>query len=163
MTSAAGAMVQRLIVQQTVADSDRPDQTIGMPRGPRVDSIPTRPVLVYDGTCASCCSWAHRWQAADPGIRDLLPAQAASVRERFPEISTQALAKAVHIIETDGCVYSGAEAIVWALAHGKPQCWPWRLYRESPRLARLAEWAYGWVASRRAILSWITARVSRAP
>ena len=134
-----------------------------MPRGVRVVSIPTRPVLVYDGTCNLCRSWVHRWHTADGKNGDCLPAQAASVQERFPEISPQAFATAVHLINTDGSVYSGAEAIFGAMALGQDCRWPWRIYRRSPHIARIAEWAYRSVARHRRLLSWFMGRLSRTP
>jgi hypothetical protein len=70
-------------------------------------------------TCGLCRARARRWQAGDGRSGECLPAQAASVRERFPDLSPQALATVVHLVDTDGGVYSGAEAIIRASARAK--------------------------------------------
>jgi len=134
-----------------------------MPLGPRVESIPTRPVLIYDGTCELCRAWAHRWQTQNGGGAECLPAESARVRERFPELSPRALATAVHLIRTDGTVSSGAEAILEAQARGKARTWPWRIYRRYPRFSRMAEWAYRWVARHRRLLSRLAGSPSGTP
>jgi predicted DCC family thiol-disulfide oxidoreductase YuxK len=120
-------------------------------------------VLVYDGACRLCCALAQRWQATGGQEVELLPAQAAGIRERFPELSPQALAAAVHLIDTEGRAYSGAEAIFAAIAHGKAHHWPWRIYRRSPRFARIAQRAYRWVSAHRRLLSYLMGRPSHTP
>jgi predicted DCC family thiol-disulfide oxidoreductase YuxK len=132
-----------------------------MPR-PRVENLPARPVLVYDGTCELCRAWVRRWQVVDGRNHECLPAQSASVQDRFPELSPQALANSVHLIHTDGAVSSGAEAIIKALSLGRTRYWPWHIYRRSPRFARIAEWVYRRVARHRRLRSRLTASGARA-
>ena len=60
------------------------------------------------------------------------------------------------LIETDGLVYSGAEAVFRTLAHNPNRQWPLRGYEKLPPLANLAEWAYRLVSENRPLFSRLT-------
>jgi predicted DCC family thiol-disulfide oxidoreductase YuxK len=68
-----------------------------------------------------CRASVRRLGAKTGETLDYLPAQDASTKARFPQVSWQDLDAAVHLFDTDGWVYSGAEAIARALAHGQPR------------------------------------------
>jgi hypothetical protein len=69
-------------------------------------------------------------------------------RARFPEIPLDDLAAAVHLVEPDGRVSRGAEAVYRALALGGP-AWPLFAYRRVPGFAALSETGYRLVATHR--------------
>ena len=84
---------------------------------------------------------------------DYLPAQDPRIGAQFSEIPRQRFAIAVHLIETDGQVYAGAQAVVRAMAHAEGHRWPLRAYQRSPALARMMELGYRVVANHRTFFS----------
>ena len=85
-----------------------------------VASPPAKAVMIYDGDCNFCSLWIHRWQQTTGNDLDYLPFQDPSVAARFPEVPRGQFEAAVQLVETDGRVYGGAEAVFRALAH-KPR------------------------------------------
>src|SRR5437867_3727345 len=73
-----------------------------------------RPLLVFDGECAFCRAWIERWRAITGDAVDYAPSQ--DVASRFPDVPAQRFAESVVLIELDGRVTSGAEAVFRALA-----------------------------------------------
>ncbi|HZE19363.1 MAG TPA: DCC1-like thiol-disulfide oxidoreductase family protein, partial [Candidatus Angelobacter sp.] len=69
---------------------------------------------MYDGTCGFCKRWIERWKRAVLDGADFAPSQ--EVAARFPSIPPSAFAEAVHLIEPDGTVTRGAEAVFRLLA-----------------------------------------------
>ncbi len=112
--------------------------------------------MVYDGDCNFCTLWIRRWQQTTGGSVDYLPAQDPRVSAQFPEISRELFDTAVQLIETDGTVYSGAEAVLRALAHNPRRQWPLRTYVNSPAFVDVSEWAYDRVAKNRTLFSLLT-------
>jgi predicted DCC family thiol-disulfide oxidoreductase YuxK len=111
----------------------------------RVANPPAKPLLVFDGDCGFCRRWVERWRARTADRIDYLPFQELG---DFPEIPHERLAQAVHLIETDGAVYSGAEAVFRLL--GRP--WLYRL----PGMPMTSECAYRLVARHRQFFSKLT-------
>jgi predicted DCC family thiol-disulfide oxidoreductase YuxK len=74
---------------------------------------------------------------------------------RFTAIPVEAFRAAVHLVEPDGRVTRGAEAIFRALAHGESRslALPLAAYRFVPGVAALTEWGYRLVASQRPLAS----------
>jgi predicted DCC family thiol-disulfide oxidoreductase YuxK len=89
---------------------------------------------------------------------DYLPAQDASMQARFPGVSRRELDTAMQLLETDGCVYSGAEAVFRVLAYGRRRHSALWAYQYFPAFARASEWVYRLVADHRAVLSRSTRR-----
>jgi predicted DCC family thiol-disulfide oxidoreductase YuxK len=119
----------------------------------RVASPPPKPLMVYDGDCRFCTLWIHRWQCATGDTVDYLPSQDPQISARFPEIPRDAFNTSVQLIETDGAVYSGAEAVFRSLAHN-PDChWLFDIYQLTPPFAHLTEWTYRLVARHRKFFS----------
>ena len=87
---------------------------------------------------------------------DYLPAQVPDVQARFPEIPPERYGVAVHLVETDGHVYSAAEAVFRAMTHAPGHRWALRAYQFSPIFARTTELAYRLVASHRDFFSLVT-------
>ena len=122
----------------------------------RVAKPPSKPLLVFDGDCNFCTLWVRRWQAITGDKVDYLPAQHPVVAAQFPEIPPGQFAASVQLIQPDGTVCSGAEAVFRTLANDPRRQWPLRWYRSSPWLAGLSEWAYRMVAEHRTFFSRLT-------
>ncbi len=124
----------------------------------RVGSPPgTRPLLVFDGECGFCRRWIERWRAATGERVDYAPYQ--EVAERFPEVPHDAFERAIQLVDTDGTVYSGAEAALRALATVPGRGAALLAYRRVPGFAAVAERVYRAVAAHRTILSRLTLRL----
>lgn len=82
---------------------------------------------------------------------------------RFPELCEEALAYAVHFVETDGCVYHSAHAIYRAAAYSPGrECWL-RRYEKSRAFAAASEMGYRIVASNRMFFSKLTKLIFGPP
>jgi len=112
--------------------------------------------MIYDGDCNFCSLWVHRWQHTTGDHLDYLPFQDPRVAARFPEVPRGQYETAVQLIETDGRVYGGAEAVFRALAHNPHGDWLLAWYEHSPVFARTTEWGYRLVARHRGFFSALT-------
>ena len=122
----------------------------------RVASPPAKPLLVFDGDCGFCTLWVRRWQASTQDRVDYVPSQDPAFRERYPEIPQEAFLSAVQLIETDGSVWSGAEAVLRGMSWAPHGRWLLELYEHSPAFARAADLVYGYVATHRTGFSRLT-------
>ena len=113
-----------------------------------------RPLLIFDGACTFCRSWVARWQHATGDRVDYAPSQ--EVAEQFPEIPRARFNEAVVLIEPDGRVSHGAEAVLRALAVAPGRTWPLALYLHTPGFAPLADLLYRTVAHNRPLFSRLT-------
>jgi len=120
----------------------------------KVSSPPAKPLLIFDGDCNFCGYWIGRWRQVTGDHVDYLPFQHPSIAERFPEIPRKRFDQAVQFIETDGRVYSGAEAVFRSLAYGRQ--WPLWAYQRVPGVAPITEFAYRLVARHRTFFSFLT-------
>jgi lipase maturation factor 1 len=116
-----------------------------------------RPLLIYDGDCYFCLRWIRRWQETVRGRVDVASFQ--SVGPRFgSDIPVECFQSAVRLIEPDGKIYGGAEAVCRMLSYG-PQSWSgfalW-CYLHLPGYAVTARFWYGVVARHRGFASIIT-------
>ena len=127
-----------------------------MQSGLRVATPPPKPLMVYDGDCNFCTLWVRRWQQLTGGDVDYWAAQDPGVAAQFPEIPREQFDTAVQLIETDGTVYSGAEAVFRTLAYNPNRRWLLRTYEDSPAFMDVTEWAYGRVARNRTFFSRLT-------
>ena len=109
--------------------------------------------MLFDDDCGFCAFWIRRWRQATGERVEYLPFQDPRVAQRFPELSREQLALAVHLIEPDGEVYRGAEAVCRSLATNPARQWPLRWYQKSPRFAAWAERAYRFVAEHRRLVA----------
>jgi predicted DCC family thiol-disulfide oxidoreductase YuxK len=112
--------------------------------------------MLYDGNCNFCKFWIARWQEATAGQVDYLPSQDARVAQQFTELPRERLDAAVQLIETDGSVFAGADAVFRALAHRPRFRWPLWFYQNVPGVAPVTEAAYGFIAARREFFSFLT-------
>ena len=119
-----------------------------------VHEAPPKPLLIFDGDCHFCRRWIERWRELTAGAVEYAPSQ--EVAGRFPEIPPEAFDRSVQFVETDGTVYSGAEAVFRSLGHKRSRQWMTWCYERVPGLAATTEAAYGIVARYRRIASFFT-------
>jgi lipase maturation factor 1 len=122
----------------------------------RVAAPPSKPLLIFDGDCNFCKLWIRRWQKMTGEAVNYLPSQDPEIARRFPEIPHERFQTSVQLIENDGLVYSGAEAVFRTLAKTPGRQWPLRAYQNIPGIASITEAAYGFVAGHRALFSRLT-------
>ena len=118
-----------------------------------ITTPPSKPLLLYDGDCKFCCRWIRRWERTTGPQVSYLPFQDSSVPTQFPELSREAFEKSVHLLEPDGRVSRGAEAVFRSLATARRYAWLLWCYQFVPGLAALTEWGYRRVANNRMLLS----------
>jgi predicted DCC family thiol-disulfide oxidoreductase YuxK len=104
-----------------------------------VANPPAKPLLIFDGECGFCRRWIERWKLRTGGRVEYAAFQ--DLAGQFLEIPRETFRQSVQLIETDGAVYSGAEAVFRSL----DRHW---LYRW-PGVAPVSEWAYRMVARHR--------------
>ena len=120
----------------------------------RVSQPPPKPLMLFDGECHFCRRWIDRWREMTGGAVDYAPFQEAAAQ--FPEIPREACERAVQLIETDGAVFSGAEAVFRSLGYGRGPKWLVRCYDHVPAIAPVSEMAYRLVAKNRMLASYGT-------
>ena len=116
------------------------------------------PLLIYDNDCTFCCYWVARWKHLTAGRIEYVGGKSLSqyVGEQFPSIPTSALESAVQFVDSDGEIFSGAEAVFRALSYAPYWGWMLWMYQKIPGFAPLTEWVYGFVARNRPIFSALT-------
>ncbi|MDP0497491.1 MAG: DCC1-like thiol-disulfide oxidoreductase family protein [Verrucomicrobiota bacterium JB024] len=119
-----------------------------------VSSPPVRPLLVWDGDCRFCARWVRRLERRVGPAFDTASYQ--EVATRFPEVGEEAFTKAVHLIEPDGRVTRGAEAVFCALKDVRGWSLGWRCYQRCGLFRCVSEALYRWVARNRGWLSKVT-------
>jgi lipase maturation factor 1 len=105
------------------------------------------PLVVYDGQCSFCRRSVERAKSITGSFVDYEPYQEAA--PRFPQIDPAAFGRAVHLIEPDGRISRGAQAVFRALKLGGRYPWLLRLYNYIPGFAGISEAAYRLVATHR--------------
>ena len=119
-----------------------------------VAAPPDTPILLWDRDCNFCHKWIARWRRATGDRVEY--ATSAEGGGRFPEIPAEAFVRSVQLVETDGGVSEGAEAVFRALAHA-PGCGaPLWMWSHIPGGRSVAEVCYRFVARRRKLFSTIT-------
>jgi predicted DCC family thiol-disulfide oxidoreductase YuxK len=106
--------------------------------------------VIYDGHCGVCTRLANRVARLDThGVLEIVPSQAAGVRERFPWISANAYDESLQVVRTsDNRTWEGAaavEEVVRTLRAGWVVSWLFRI----PFARRIAERGYRWFADHR--------------
>src|SRR3954470_16511275 len=112
----------------------------------RVSAPPSKPLLIWDGDCHFCRRWIERWRVLTRGAVDYVPSQKVN---EYPEIPRARFGNSVVLIEPDGQVYFGAEAVLRSLrASASGRAWLWSYYHV-PGFAVVAEGSYAFIAGRR--------------
>ena len=112
-----------------------------------------RPMLVWDGECGFCCRSVDRivYQVGDR----VDAATYQAVADRFPDIPRELFDRSVHLIDTEGRVHVGADAIFSALALGPRGGLGRWCYDKLPGFAGASELGYRFVATHRSLMSWL--------
>ncbi len=117
------------------------------PPAVRVAVPPDRPLLVFDGDCTFCRFWIARWKSISGERLDYAPYQETA--DRFPEIPVEEFRRAVQLVRPTGEVFSGAEAVVRALAEVPGRSHWLAMYRGIPGVRAVTDAAYRIIADHR--------------
>jgi predicted DCC family thiol-disulfide oxidoreductase YuxK len=110
---------------------------------------PGKYVILYDGSCRFCERQSRRLiSLARPGVIEAVDFQQPDALDRFPEITHDDCMKAMHLVEPDGRISKGAEAITRAIATRPMFRWVRPLYY-LPGFRQVLDWLYAFVASNR--------------
>jgi len=120
----------------------------------RVSNPPPKPVIIWDGDCHFCRRWIERWREITGGAVDYATSQESA--ERFPEIPLEQFERSVIYIETDGSVFSGAEAVFRSLQCRSSKKWLAWSYYHVPGFAPVSESLYKIISLNRRLASAIT-------
>ncbi|MHA3775120.1 lipase maturation factor family protein [Verrucomicrobiota bacterium sgz303538] len=119
-----------------------------------VQNRPEKPLVIFDGDCGFCRFWVRRWQALAHDRFNWEPYQ--EIAERFPEIPKEAFQEAVQLVETDGRVISGADAVMRVLMTAPG----WRTIAKAilriPPILAITRGVYRFVATHRTFFSRLT-------
>ncbi len=115
-----------------------------------MQSRSSKPILVYDNACDFCRYWIARWQHVTGDRIDYAPYQ--EVASQFPEIPISAFENSVQLIQENGTVVGGAEAVLRALNRGF-LLW---CYYHLPGFAKVSETFYRLIAQHRPFFSAMT-------
>jgi lipase maturation factor 1 len=113
-----------------------------------------RPVMVFDGDCGFCRFWIERWRGRTGASVDYEPFQ--KVAADYPEIPSADFESAVQLIEMNGKVSSGADAVFRALEFSERQNRALCALLAVQGFAAAARGAYRFVARNRAAASFLT-------
>ncbi len=120
----------------------------------KVSTPPPRPLLIFDGDCNFCRFWVERWRVA---CRDWFEARSSQeVGANWPEIPATDFQEAVQLIDADGSVYSGADAVLRLMQNAGPLEKALCLGAAIPGAMLAARLAYRVVAHHRMFFSWLT-------
>ena len=114
-----------------------------------MDDTSNRGVVVYDGDCSFCRTQIERMREKDKsGCFEFVPRQTPGLDDRFPQLKEGDFDTGMRLIQPDGRVHVGADA-VYEISRRLPL---WRrvawLYRV-PGIHALARRAYAWIAAHR--------------
>lgn len=121
-----------------------------------ITNPPAKPLVVFDGDCGFCRRWIEVWRGWTGEAVEYGPSQDPTLRERFPEIPAEHFEASIQLIEPDGSVFSGSEAVFRALAHVPGKRWPLWIYEHVRGADWITEKAYGVVAKHRMPFSALT-------
>ena len=110
-------------------------------------------IVIFDGDCA-LCHFSVRWIRKNeiPGWFEYLPCQSEARKKRFPHIRTDDCMSAIHLIDRDGTIYTGAGALPVILTGMRRWRWlSWVL--RLPVVRHLSPHVYGAIARHRQFLS----------
>lgn len=105
------------------------------------------PLIIWDGDCGFCARSVESIRARVGDRAGFEPYQSAAARH--PGIPVADFQSAVHLVEPDGRVSRGAEAVLRALATQPRFRWSLLLYLWVPGLAAVSEMVYRFVARHR--------------
>lgn len=106
-------------------------------------------VVIYDGQCEFCRAQAHRLARGSRDI-SLRSFHDEGVLDDYPSLTFAMCMESMKLVEPDGRVFDGAEAVVRAIAirHRFIGRIPRVLYY-APGVRRVADHTYAWIAKNR--------------
>jgi predicted DCC family thiol-disulfide oxidoreductase YuxK len=120
----------------------------------RVSRPPPNPLLIWDGDCHFCRRWIERWKEITDGDIDYEASQ--EIGERFSEIPREQFERSVILVEPDGAVFFGAQAIFRSLRCRSSKRWLSWSYDHVPGFAAVSEGFYKVIAANRRFASGVT-------
>ena len=126
-----------------------------MPRSPLHTTPPAdgRPVVFFDGECPLCTRHARRMERRSGGFFSFRSFREAGALAPFRGLTVDACELELKLVDTDGRVFGGAEAVARVLVAGsRGTRWPLQVYR-IPGVRWLLDRTYTMVARHRARLS----------
>lgn len=119
----------------------------------QVGHAPAQLHVLFDGDCGFCRFWIERWRTESREPTRFEPYQEAA--SLYPEIPVAAFSEAVQAIDTDGKVYSGADAVFRLLRQSR---WRWInwIADDLPILRQWAQPVYRFIARNRTVFSKLT-------
>jgi len=118
-------------------------------RGAAINPL-ERPLVIWDGDCGFCRRSVEHLRARAGERIAFEPYQTAHTR--YPQTPVEAFAAAVHLVEPDGRVSHGAEAVYRTLDLSGARALL-LAYRFVPGFAAVSEWGYRLVAAHRPLAS----------
>src|SRR5439155_14252463 len=106
----------------------------------RVASPPPRPLVIWDGECHFCRRWVERWREITRDEVDYVTSQDSA--ERFSEMPRDQFGRSVILVETDGSVFFGAEAVFRSLRCRSSKRWLFWSYEHVPGFGLVSEALY---------------------
>lgn len=123
--------------------------TAESPRSAGRTTPPERAVLLYDGDCGFCVAASARVvRMAPAGAVLRVSFRTPGALDAFPGVSAAACEDALHLVEADGRVTAGAEAVSRVVGL-RPLLRPFARLYYLPGLRWAADAAYRWIARRR--------------
>jgi lipase maturation factor 1 len=120
----------------------------------RVSNPPEKPLLIWDGECHFCRLWIERWREITAGKVDYGICQEAA--PHFPEIPPDEFDRSLVLIQEDGTVFFGAEAVCRSLSYRRSRKWLAWSYDHIPTFAPVSETVYRLIACHRRLASAVT-------
>src|SRR6267143_2331131 len=120
----------------------------------RVANPPPKSLLIWDGECHFCRRWIERWREITGDKVDYEISQ--NVAQKFPEIPLEQFQRSVVLIEPDGAVFTGAEAVFRSLRSRSSKRWLAWSYYHFPGFAPISEAFYKFVSMNRRFASAMT-------
>jgi predicted DCC family thiol-disulfide oxidoreductase YuxK len=120
----------------------------------RVSNPLPKPLVIWDGKCHFCRRWIERWREITRDEVDYATSQESA--GRFPEIPRKEFERSVILVEGDGSVLAGAEAVFRSLRSRSSKRWLAWSYEYVPGFAPISESLYKIIASNRRFASAIT-------
>jgi predicted DCC family thiol-disulfide oxidoreductase YuxK len=112
-----------------------------------------RPVIIYDGACAFCRRAIGVIRTKAEAEQFLyLPRQTADIEKQFPAVNFADFDKGLQLVDVDGKVHVGTDAIHFILSRlpkFRKLAWMYRM----PGLKSIIRWVYSWIATNRLKLS----------
>jgi predicted DCC family thiol-disulfide oxidoreductase YuxK len=105
------------------------------------------PVILYDGACRLCTSQAKNLSKLSRG--KVVSRALQTELKHFPNLSEAESLKEIKLIDEQGHIYGGAEAIVKLVNYGQPVLGKLLYPYYIPGIRHLANLSYAWVARNR--------------